>query len=78
MKKAINMNKTGMDVVIGAENQLEAMKKCSIITSSYVLNDKPIGYIGVIGPTRMEYPKILSLISFVSKIVNKMLEEEEL
>ncbi len=57
----------GIVVKIGSENSLEAINNCSLITASYSIGDKPIGTIGILGPTRMEYGRVISLLDHISK-----------
>jgi heat-inducible transcriptional repressor len=63
-------------VTIGDENIIEEMKDCSLITTSYKLGGENIGFIGIIGPKRMDYENtIASLSSLMSKmenIINKL------
>ncbi len=60
-------------VKIGSENGIEAMKECSLITTSYHINGKPLGKIGVIGPKRMDYENVIkSLKCLIKEIENKM------
>ncbi|KGP73143.1 heat-inducible transcriptional repressor HrcA [Pontibacillus yanchengensis] len=53
-------------VTIGQENEVKAMKDCSLITASYSLGDEQMGTIALLGPTRMEYSKVISLLSLLS------------
>lgn len=57
----------GVEVKIGSENSIEAINNCSLITASYSIGDNPIGTIGIIGPTRMEYARVINLLNVVSK-----------
>lgn len=57
----------GVQVRIGAENHLQSINHCSIISASYLINGAPVGSIGVLGPTRMDYSKVIGLIDFLSK-----------
>lgn len=57
----------GVEVKIGTENSIEAISNCSLITASYSIGDNPIGTIGIIGPTRMEYARVINLLNVVSK-----------
>ncbi len=58
---------------IGQEIQLEGLKDCSFITTTYNVSDKVAGNIGVIGPKRMDYSKVISQISFVRRTINDQL-----
>lgn len=69
MKELLN-TAGSLTVTIGGENQLKNAKDCSIITAQYAVDDNPIGSIGIIGPTRMPYSKILSIMNTVVKEIN--------
>ena len=58
---------------IGQEIQLEGLRDCSFITTTYNVSDKVAGNIGVIGPKRMDYSKVISQISFVKRTINDQL-----
>jgi heat-inducible transcriptional repressor len=57
----------GVEVKIGSENSIADIHNCSLITASYSIGDSPIGTIGIIGPTRMEYARVINLLNVVSK-----------
>jgi heat-inducible transcriptional repressor len=57
----------GIQVRIGTENKLAAINDCSLITASYSLEGRNIGTIGILGPKRMEYAKVLALVDHLSK-----------
>lgn len=57
----------GINVLIGHENEHEAMTSCSLITATYNLNDDHKGTIALLGPTRMDYSKVISLLNELSK-----------
>lgn len=57
----------GLQVRIGNENELEAVKHLSLITSTFQLNHDQLGTIALIGPTRMEYRKVIGLLQTLSK-----------
>ncbi|MBI2118079.1 MAG: heat-inducible transcription repressor HrcA [Elusimicrobia bacterium] len=62
-------------VRIGSENLNKALQNLSVISSTYQLADKTVGVLGILGPKRMEYPKMISLVDYISQMVNKMLKE---
>ena len=43
------------------------MRDCSLITATYTINGKPVGKLGVIGPTRMQYDHVTSVIEYMTK-----------
>lgn len=61
----------GINIQIGTENQLEGIKDCTLITATYSVGDEIIGSIGVIGPTRMEYPRVISSMNYIRKKINQ-------
>lgn len=64
----------GMEITIGDENIYEAIKDCSLITTTYRLGDMTIGKIGVIGPTRMEYFKVINALRLFSINITEILD----
>lgn len=60
-------------ITIGNENYYEELKNCSLITATYKLNGQTIGKVGVIGPTRMHYSKVIPLIRMIANDVNEIL-----
>ncbi|WP_066636472.1 heat-inducible transcriptional repressor HrcA [Desulfolucanica intricata] len=64
----------GVSVRIGGEIKNEDIKDCSMITSAYQLDGKIIGRLGVIGPTRMEYAKTVSVVDYLTKNLSLALE----
>lgn len=65
-----------LSVRIGPETGLEETKDCSIVTASYRLSDGRVNTIGLIGPTRMQYGKVLSVLSQVGRSFNTIMEEQ--
>jgi len=66
-------NTDSIQVVIGSENNLEQMKDCSIIRTNYKLGNQSIGTIGIIGPTRMDYYHVSSILNGIVKNINSVL-----
>lgn len=53
-------NGTGIQVYIGNESPVQSMKDCSVVTATYDLGDGMRGTVGIIGPKRMDYDKVIS------------------
>lgn len=60
----------GIAIRIGSENDILGIRECSLITANYNIADTFVGTIGIIGPTRMEYPKVISSMKFVRRLMN--------
>lgn len=56
----------GINVSIGHENNIEAIKDFSLITASYDIGEEQLGTIALLGPTRMEYRKVITLLQALS------------
>ncbi len=61
-------------ISIGHENSHDEMKDCSVVTATYKIGDKKLGSFGVIGPTRMDYSKVVMILNHISKSLNHTLE----
>lgn len=64
-----------IQIIIGGENSVEQMKDCSLIKTNYMLGDKACGTIGIIGPTRMDYLEVVSILNGIVKNINEVLSE---
>lgn len=60
----------GITVRIGSENDMSAIQECSLVTVNYNFADAFVGTIGIIGPTRMEYPKVISSMMLIKSLIN--------
>lgn len=61
-------------IAIGAENALPGIEDCSLIASRYVVDEKTHGSLGILGPTRMEYARAISLVDYVARLFGRVLE----
>jgi heat-inducible transcriptional repressor len=66
-------NAEGVQIFIGAENRLFAGSGCSMIVSPYMNGrEKVIGAIGVIGPLRMNYARIIPMVDYTARLIGRM------
>ena len=63
-------------VRIGPETGMEETRDCSVVTASYRLSDGRVNTIGLIGPTRMQYGKVLSVLGQVGRSLTRLLDEQ--
>ena len=66
-----------VQIHIGAENLLPELKGLSIIATTYQLKDHPAGVLGIVGPKRMQYGKMVALVDFISDTVSRALLDWE-
>jgi heat-inducible transcriptional repressor len=73
LKSLISKSETdesSLFISIGAENYLEGAKECTIITADYRINNRALGSIGVVGPRRMNYDKVITVLNEIVKELN--------
>ena len=70
--RVVSSDNRGITIRIGQENELKFLKDCTVITVPYEANDGTVGAISVFGPTRMEYSKVISLLEYIAKYINKI------
>ncbi|MDD5424440.1 MAG: heat-inducible transcriptional repressor HrcA [Candidatus Omnitrophica bacterium] len=68
-----DMNELSARIHIGSENPYNDIKECSIVISNYRIGNRNVGSIGVIGPTRMDYPRAVPAVEFVSDAFSRLL-----
>lgn len=66
-----NANSQYINVYIGNENEYDELKNLSIITFKNSFEDKDLGTIGIIGPTRMDYSKVISTMKYIKQLLNE-------
>ncbi|WP_110953324.1 heat-inducible transcriptional repressor HrcA [Anaerosinus massiliensis] len=65
----------GIVVTIGQENKYSGIQDCSMVSATYKLDGKIIGTVAVLGPTRMEYGKIMALLDFMNSNLGQILKK---
>lgn len=61
-----------INVYIGEENKQEELKDFSVVTFKHKVNGKELGTIGIIGPKRMDYSKVISVMKYISKKLKEL------
>ncbi len=72
----LNAEDSNVKILIGDENPIPQLKNNSVILSPYKISDDLTGIIGVIGPMRMNYSKVVSSIEYFSKSLSKMFKDK--
>ncbi|MGB1034695.1 MAG: heat-inducible transcriptional repressor HrcA, partial [Primorskyibacter sp.] len=68
----------GVRIFIGSENKLFSLSGSSLVVSPYMNADrKIIGAVGVIGPTRLNYGRIVPIVDYTAQLVGKLLTDRE-
>jgi heat-inducible transcriptional repressor len=63
----------GVQIFIGEESGYRAFDHCSVVTAPYVVNEEIVGVLGVIGPTRMNYQKVIPFVDVTAKLLGAAL-----
>ena len=61
----------GVEITIGQENQDAELSECSVITATYHVDGRLVGKLGVIGPTRMKYDEVTSVVEYLTDNISK-------
>lgn len=64
---------SGVRVTIGDENPVAAMRECTLVTSTYMYRDQVLGILGVVGPRRLPYPEVITIVSETAQHVTEAL-----
>jgi len=69
-----SMSTDGIQIFIGEESGYQMFDNCTLITSPYTTEDGAIGVLGVIGPTRIAYQKVIPIVEIIAKLLGKSLK----
>lgn len=72
-----SMHGGGINIFIGAESGYEALEDCSLVTATYKVDDKIVGTLGVIGPTRMPYNRVIPIVDVTARLVGHALSLDQ-
>ena len=72
-----NEENTGIQVYIGDEAPVKTMKDCSVVTATYELGDGVKGTIGIIGPKRMDYKKVVNNLETVMTQLDTIFKKDK-
>ncbi len=69
-------DETGIQVYIGEETPVQSMKDCSVVTASYELSDGMKGTIGIVGPKRMDYDRVVAILRTIQTQLDELYRKE--
>lgn len=75
LERALSNSKNPLEVIIGKENMYRQLENSSMIISRYSIKGHDGGVIGIIGPTRLNYAKLIPSIEYLTDLVSKMLTD---
>lgn len=70
------LGEPGVHVIIGSETPFKDIRECSFVTHTYSYDNRTLGVLGVVGPKRMVYPRIMAIVDHTANIVSKILTQQ--
>lgn len=71
------MSAEGIQIFIGEESGHEVLEGCSVVTAPYKVEDSVVGVLGVIGPTRMAYDRVIPIVDVTAQILSAALNTQQ-
>ena len=65
----------GVQIFIGGESGLVPLDECSVVTAPYEVDGQIVGTLGVIGPTRMAYERVIPIVDITAKLLSSALAQ---
>ena len=65
----------GVHIYMGSEGEDDSLDNCAVVTGTYGPDAEPWGAIGVIGPMRMDYARVVPLVEYTSKLISRQIEQ---
>ena len=72
----VSQRAEGVRIYIGGESEIGPLDECSVITAPYELDGQVIGTLGVIGPTRMAYERVIPIVDITAKLLSNALTQQ--
>lgn len=73
LNACIESGRRGVQVWIGSENADSQMAECAFVVAPYHYRRRPVGALGLIGPTRMEYDRAISTVEYIAQVTSRLL-----
>lgn len=73
----VSSSADGVQIFIGGESGIASLDECSVIAAPYEVNGKVVGSVGVIGPTRMAYDRVIPIVDITARLLSSALSYQE-
>ena len=67
----------GVQIFIGGESGIATLDECSVIAAPYTVDGQIVGSVGVIGPTRMAYERVIPIVDITAKLLSSALTNQQ-
>jgi heat-inducible transcriptional repressor len=71
----VSQNAQGVQIFLGGESNVVPLDECAVITAPYEVNGEIVGTVGVIGPTRMAYERVIPIVDITAKLLSSALSQ---
>jgi heat-inducible transcriptional repressor len=71
----LNSRAQGVQIFIGGESDIAPLDECSVVTAPYEVDGQVVGTVGVIGPTRMAYERVIPIVDITAKLLSSALSQ---
>ncbi|MGB7543240.1 MAG: heat-inducible transcriptional repressor HrcA [Burkholderiales bacterium] len=71
----LNSRGQGVQIYIGGESGIAPLDECSVVTAPYEVDGQVVGTVGVIGPTRMAYERVIPIVDITAKLLSSALSQ---
>ncbi|MDQ0190488.1 heat-inducible transcription repressor HrcA [Alicyclobacillus cycloheptanicus] len=75
LRRVLPSSGSGIQVRIGMENGLEPLQDCTVISATYTIAGKSVGSVGVLGPTRMDYARVMQILDYASRSLTHVMTQ---
>ena len=75
LQRVVTVDGPGIQVRIGMENDNPTLQDCTVISAAYTAGGQPVGSLGIIGPTRMNYGRVIQILDMVSQALTVAMNE---
>ena len=72
----VSNNAAGVKIFIGGESGIATLDECSVVAAPYVVDGQVLGSVGVIGPTRMAYERVIPIVDITAKLLSSALSQQ--
>lgn len=69
------LDEAGVNVILGSETPFQNLQECSFVTHTYHYGEQTVGLLGVVGPKRMAYPRVMAIVDYTANLISKLLTE---
>ena len=73
----VSSNAEGVQIFIGGESGIAPLDECSVIAAPYEVNGRVVGSVGVIGPTRMAYDRVIPIVNITARLLSSALSYQD-